>query len=163
MAAQGGLQLRVSWGREKREDERERRNVTGRYALRSSAPTREERERERLVEPTERTNDRSSFAGLLTSLFFFASCSEGGDKTRSSFRPSQYPLLGFKDRHLEDEYLEHLVVASRARIILGYVTAILLYGSELFASLWVNYDIIIWIGQLYGFMSDEQKEDFKEG
>ena len=58
--------------------------------------------------------------------------------------------------------MEHLVVASRARIILGYVTAILLYGSELFASLWVNYDIIIWIGQLYGFMSDEQKEDFKE-
>ena len=96
-------------------------------------------------------------------MFFFASCSEGGDKTRSSSRPSQYPLLGFKDRHLEDEYLEHLVLASRSRIILGYVTAILLYGSELFASLWVNYDIIIWIGQLYGFMSDEQKEDFKEG
>ena len=70
--------------------------------------------------------------------------------------------MGFKDRHLEDEYLEHLVLASRSRIILGYVTAILLYGSELFASLWVNYDIIIWIGQLYGFMSDEQKEDYKE-
>ena len=62
MAAQGGLQLRVSSRREKREDERERRSVTGRYATRSSTPTREERERERLVEPTDRTNDRSSFA-----------------------------------------------------------------------------------------------------
>ena len=46
----------------------------------------------------------------------------------SSSKPSQYPLLGFKDRHLEDDYLEYLVVASRARIILGYVTVILLYG-----------------------------------
>ena len=95
-------------------------------------------------------------------MFFFASCSEGGDKTRSSSRPSQYPLLGFKDRHLEDEYLEHLVVASRARIILGYVTAILLYASELFAYLWVNYDIFIWIEQMYGILSAEQKEDYKE-
>merc|ERR1712203_1336251 len=57
---------------------------------------------------------------------------EGGDKTRSSSRPSQYPLLGFKDRKLEDEYLEHLVVASRARIILANVTAILLYASGRF-------------------------------
>ena len=47
MAAQGGLQLRVSSRREKREDERERRSVTGRYALRSSAPTREDKERNR--------------------------------------------------------------------------------------------------------------------
>merc|ERR1712032_399387 len=77
---------------------------------------------------------------------------EGGDKTRSSSRPSQYPLLGFKDRHLEDEYLEHLVVASRARIILAYVTAILLYGSELFAFMCVDYDLLMWIEQLYRFM-----------
>merc|ERR1711934_1201468 len=87
---------------------------------------------------------------------------EGGDKTRSSSRPSQYPLLGFKDRKLEDEYLEHLVVASRARIILAYVTVILLYGSGPFAFMCVDYDLIMWLEQLYGFMSDEQKEDFKE-
>ena len=70
--------------------------------------------------------------------------------------------MGFKDRHLEDEYLEHLVVASRARIILGYVTAILLYGSELFASLWVNYDIIIWIGQLYGLCLTSRRKTSKK-
>merc|ERR1711934_507226 len=89
---------------------------------------------------------------------------ERGDKTRSSSRPSQYPLLGFKDRHLEDEYLEHLVVASRARIILGYVTVILLYGSGPFAYLWVNYDTNIWLEQLFGFMieNEKDKEDFRE-
>ena len=70
--------------------------------------------------------------------------------------------MGFKDRKLEDEYLEHLVVASKWRIILGYVTAILLYGSELFAPTWVGYDFGIWHEQLYGNLSDEQKEDFKE-
>ena len=50
MAAQGGLHLRVSSRRRRkttsREREAERRSVTGRYALRSSAPTREERKRE---------------------------------------------------------------------------------------------------------------------
>ena len=70
--------------------------------------------------------------------------------------------MGFKDRKLEDEYLEHLVVASKWRIILGYVTAILLYGSELFAPTWVGYDFGIWHEQLYGNLSDEQKEDFTE-
>ena len=80
----------------------------------------------------------------------------------SSSKPSQYPLLGFKDRHLEDDYLEYLVVASRARIILGYVTVILLYGLGPFASTWPYYDTLMWFGQLYGILSDEQKEDFKE-
>ena len=81
----------------------------------------------------------------------------------SSSEPSQYPLLGFKDRKLEEDYLEYLVVASRARIILGYVTVILLYGSGRFTFTWVNYEVVLWLEQLYGFMSDEQKEDFKEG
>ena len=45
MAAQGGLQLRVSSGA-KNEKTREMRSVTERYATRSSAPTREEREKE---------------------------------------------------------------------------------------------------------------------
>ena len=70
--------------------------------------------------------------------------------------------MGFKDRHLEDEYLEHLVVASRARIILGYVTVILLYGSGPFAYLWVHYDLNIFWGQFYGFLSEKEKEEFKE-
>ena len=80
----------------------------------------------------------------------------------SSSKPSQYPLLGFKDRHLEDDYQEYLVVASRARIILGYVTATLLYGSGPFALQWVNYDLAMWVEHLYSILSDEQKEDFKE-
>ena len=80
----------------------------------------------------------------------------------SSSKPSQYPLLGFKDRHLEDEYLEYLVVASRARVILGYVTVILLYGLGPFASTWPYYDFAMWVEHLYSILSDEQKEDFKE-
>ena len=79
----------------------------------------------------------------------------------SSSKPSQYPLLGFKDRHLEDDYLEYLVVASKARIILGYVTAILLY-SAIFPCSWVVYDLGMWAEQLYKILSDEQKEAFKE-
>ena len=71
--------------------------------------------------------------------------------------------MGFKDRKLEDEYLEYLVVASRARIILGYVTVILLYGLGPFASDFVvTYDLAMWVEHLYSILSDEQKEDFKE-
>ena len=81
----------------------------------------------------------------------------------SSSKPSQYPLLGFKDRHLEDDYLEYLVVASRARIILGYVTVILLYGLGPFLLYWPYYKESIWLQDLYRTWSDEQKEDFKEG
>ena len=80
----------------------------------------------------------------------------------SSSKPSQYPLLGFKDRHLEDDYLEYLVVASRSRIILGYVTVILLYAFCPFALDWPFYDFLVWVEQLYRILSDEQKEDFKE-
>ena len=80
----------------------------------------------------------------------------------SPSKPSQYPLLGFKDRHLEDEYQEYLVVASRSRIILAYVTAILLYALCPFALDWPYYDFLMWVEQLYRILSDEQKEDFKE-
>ena len=80
----------------------------------------------------------------------------------SSSKPSQYPLLGFKDRHLEDEYLEYLVVASRARTILGYVTVILLYALCPFLLYWPYYDEAIWLQELYRTWSDAQKEDFKE-
>ena len=56
MAAQGGLQLRVSWGREKREDEREAERYWAlRFAeLRPDA----RRERERETCRTDRTNER---------------------------------------------------------------------------------------------------------
>ena len=58
--------------------------------------------------------------------------------------------------------MEYLVVASRARIILGYVTVILLYGSGPFAMVWVNYDFNIWLEQFYGFLSEKEKEEFQE-
>ena len=80
----------------------------------------------------------------------------------SSSRPSQYPLLGFKDRHLEDDYLEHLVAASKWRIILAYVTAILLYASGPFAANFVVYDLAIEYQDVYRALSDEEKEEFKE-
>ena len=80
----------------------------------------------------------------------------------SSSKPSQYPLLGFKDRHLEDDYLEYLVVASRARIVLGYVTVILLYALGPFALYWPFYDDLVWKEELYRTLPDEQKEDFRE-
>ena len=34
--------------------------------------------------------------------------------------PSEYWFLGFKDRDLEEEYLNDLVVASKGRLYLGY-------------------------------------------
>ena len=81
----------------------------------------------------------------------------------SSSKPSQYPLLGFKDRHLEDDYLEYLVVASKARIILGYVTAILLYASGPFTTWWVPLDLLVLSQETYNTLSDEEKEEFMEG
>ena len=58
--------------------------------------------------------------------------------------------------------MEYLVVASRARIILGYVTVILLYGLGPFAANFVVYDRGIEIQDDYRAMSDEEKEEFKE-
>ena len=92
-------------------------------------------------------------------MFFFASCSEDGDKTRSSSKPSQYPLLGFKDRHLEDDYLEYLVVASKARIILGYVTLILLYASGPFTTWWIPFDLFVLWQETYNTFTDEEKKE----
>ena len=70
MAAQGGLQLRVSSRPSKNDKTRERRSVTERYALRSSAPTREDKERNR-----KRLIDRPTDLPLLAQradLFFFS-------------------------------------------------------------------------------------------
>ena len=46
---------------------------------------------------------------------------------REVVSPPQYFLFGFKDRSLEAEYLEWLVCASKARLILGLVVALLLF------------------------------------
>jgi len=89
---------------------------------------------------------------------------EDGEKSSSaaSSKPAQYPLLGFKDRKLEDEYLEHLVVASRSRILLGYVTATLLYATCPFLGAWSSVSFFTWIQKSYRALSAEEKEDFKE-
>merc|ERR1711970_739278 len=77
----------------------------------------------------------------------------------SSSKPSQYPLLGFKDRHLEDDYLEYLVVASKARIILGYVTLTLLYASGPFTTWWIPFDLFVLWQETYNTFSDEEKKE----
>ena len=100
MAAQGGLQLRVSSRREKRQVERERereaerRSVTGRYALRSSAPTQEDRERERLVEPTDRPIDHR-LLGLLTSSVLLCILQRGRGKDEVIVQAFSVPSFGF--------------------------------------------------------------------
>eukprot|EP00212_Chloropicon_laureae_P002864 CAMPEP_0197486364 /NCGR_PEP_ID=MMETSP1311-20131121/1281_1 /TAXON_ID=464262 /ORGANISM="Genus nov. species nov., Strain RCC856" /LENGTH=531 /DNA_ID=CAMNT_0043029401 /DNA_START=37 /DNA_END=1629 /DNA_ORIENTATION=- len=47
--------------------------------------------------------------------------------------PSAFPIIGFKDRKLEEEYLTDLVDVSQNRIILGYSICILLVGFGIFA------------------------------
>ena len=58
--------------------------------------------------------------------------------------------------------MEHLVAASKWRIILAYVTAILLYASGPFAANFVVYDLAIEYQDVYRALSDEEKEEFKE-
>merc|ERR1712199_116396 len=92
---------------------------------------------ERLARARERGRD--GVLGRARQLRLPTMAAQGGytfdeGEVNSSSKPSQYPLLGFKDRKLEDDYLEYLVVASRARIILGYVTVILLYALGPFAT-----------------------------
>ena len=59
--------------------------------------------------------------------------------------------------------MEHLVVASRARIILAYVTAILLYASGPFATVWMLFDVYVWVQGHYNTLSDdeEKQEQFR--
>ena len=46
--------------------------------------------------------------------------------------PSEYWFLGFKDRDLEEEYLNDLVVASKGRLYLGYsMCALLVFTLDL--------------------------------
>ena len=93
MAAQGGLQLRVSSRREKREDERERRRVTERYATRSSATTRE-RERE-THRPTDRPIDHC-LLGLLTSFVLLCILQRGRGQDEVIVQAFSVPSAGFQ-------------------------------------------------------------------
>ena len=53
--------------------------------------------------------------------------SVASSRVRASGKPSQYWLLGFKDRALEREYLEDLVKVSAYRLSVGSFLALLLY------------------------------------
>ncbi len=46
--------------------------------------------------------------------------STGNTENILASTPSEYWFLGFKDRDLEEEYLNDLVVASKDRLYLGY-------------------------------------------
>ena len=46
--------------------------------------------------------------------------STGNTENILASTPSEYWFLGFKDRDLEEEYLNDLVVASKGRLYLGY-------------------------------------------
>ena len=67
--------------------------------------------------------------------------------TPRDFTPPQYFLLGFKDRDLEDEYLDDLCRISKNQIILGYSMCLLLVILGWFISYWlvlnVGYEIIL--------------------
>ena len=52
---------------------------------------------------------------------------EEASVARASEEPSQYWLIGFKDRRLEREYLEDLVEVSSSCFIVGTSLALLLY------------------------------------
>ena len=50
--------------------------------------------------------------------------STGNTENILASTPSEYWFLGFKDRDLEEEYLNDLVVASKGRLYLGYALII---------------------------------------
>ena len=63
----------------------------------------------------------------------------------SSHTPSRYFLLGFKDRNLEQEFLEDLVGTTiRTRVIVGYCASTALFLFIPFMQSLVVYDSIRW-------------------
>ena len=58
--------------------------------------------------------------------------STGNTENILASTPSEYWFLGFKDRDLEEEYLNDLVVASKGRLYLGYsMCALLVFTLDL--------------------------------
>ena len=71
------------------------RSVTERYATRSSAPTQEEREKERLVEPNDRPTDQC-LLGLLTSSVLFCILQRGRGQDEVIISSFSVPSVGFQ-------------------------------------------------------------------
>ena len=58
--------------------------------------------------------------------------STGNTENILASTPSEYWFLGFKDRDLEEEYLNDLVIASKGRLYLGYsMCALLVFTLDL--------------------------------
>ena len=87
---------------------------------------RDENERERETPRCER------YADDVSSLFLVAARRESEDTLMSSARhltssPSEYFVLGFKDRNLEAEYWNDVTLTSKYRILLGWFVSTLLF------------------------------------
>jgi len=50
---------------------------------------------------------------------------EGENASIREVRPAEWPFLGYRDRDLEDEYLDDMTCAMKSRILVGYVVSIL--------------------------------------
>jgi len=57
-----------------------------------------------------------------------------------AYAPSKYPILGWKDRNLEDEYLDDLAKQNKKLIILGLVASLFVYSLS-FADLMNSYEL----------------------
>ncbi|UPQ96967.1 guanylate cyclase [Chloropicon primus] len=53
--------------------------------------------------------------------------------------PSEYWFLGFKDRNVEDEYIEDVILNSKSRFMLGLATSGLIYTVGTFIPDWMFY------------------------
>ena len=96
MAAQGGLQLRVSSRRvEKRQDEREAERYRALRFAELHPDARRERERERLVEPTDRPIDHR-LLGLLTSFVLLCILQRGRGQDEVIVQAFSVPSAGFQ-------------------------------------------------------------------
>ena len=96
MAAQGGLQLRVSSRRvEKRQDEREAERYRALRFAELHPDARRERERERLVEPTDRPIDHR-LLGLLTSFVLLCILQRGRGQDEVIISSFSVPSAGFQ-------------------------------------------------------------------
>merc|ERR1712039_658573 len=81
--------------------------------------------------------------------FFFSeeisqNIKEGENASIRDVRPAEYPLLGYQDRDLEDEYLDDMTYAMKSRILVGYVASILVFFlgplvQDLSATGWMDY------------------------
>merc|ERR1711907_912064 len=52
---------------------------------------------------------------------------EGENASIREVRPAEWPFLGYRDRDLEDEYLDDMTCTMKSRILVGYVVSIIVF------------------------------------